>query len=187
MDTIDNKLIEKYIGGDATVFTELVARNIGLIYRYAFRMSQDSEEASDITQETFVKIWRNIHKFDVDKNFRVWVLGIAHNTAIDFLRKRKNLVFSDFDIEDGGNSITDILTDTAPLPPDIFEQSEKAELLQKALEKISTEQREVLILHYEEGLTFSEMSDILKKPLNTVKSQHRRAILSLRRILDGLS
>lgn len=185
MDTRDNELILEYIEGEAEALTEIVARNIGLVYRYAFRMTKDTEQAEDITQETFVKLWKNIHKFDLEKKFRTWLLGIAHNTAIDYLRKRKIFVFSDFDTKDEGNAIIDTLADIAPLPSEIFEQVERKQLLDRALEEISPMHREVLALYYEEGLTFNEIGEILNKPLNTVKSQHRRALESLRKILEG--
>lgn len=185
MDTRDNELILEYIEGDTEALEEIVARNIGLVYRYALRMTMDVEQAQDITQETFVKLWRNIHKFDTERNFRTWLLGIAHNTAIDFLRKRKIFVFSDFNTRDDGNEIIDTLADTAPLPPELFEQAERKELLAHALEEISPMLREVLALYYEEGLTFNEIGEILNKPLNTVKSQHRRALEALRKILEG--
>lgn len=185
MDTRDNELIIEYIEGDTEALTEIVARNIGLVYRYAFRMTKDVQQAEDITQETFVKLWRNIHKFDTEKNFRTWLLGIAHNTAIDFLRKRKIFVFSDFNTRDDGNEIIDTLADSTPLPPELFEQVERKELLDRALGEISPMHREVLVLYYVENLTFNEIGEILNKPLNTVKSQHRRAIAELRTILDG--
>ena len=184
MELEDKKLIADYLGGDTGAFAVLVTHNLKLVYRYAFRMTKNEEDAEDITQETFVKLWRNIDKFDLDKNFRTWLLGIAHNTAIDFLRKRKNFVFSDFDNEIGDFSET--IADIAPLPPEIFARAEQKNLLEVALAKLSPLAREVLVLYFEEDLTFNEISTILKKPLNTVKSQQRRALLMLRKILEDL-
>lgn len=182
MEIDDKKLIADYLEGDTEALAILVERNLKLIYRYAFRMTRDVEDAQDITQETFVKLWRNIEKFDLDKNFRTWLLGIAHNTALDLLRKKKDFVFSDFDNETGGFSET--IVDPAPLPPEIFERAEKKELLDDALGQISPTYREILTLYYEEDLTFAEIGTILNKPLNTVKSQHRRALSALKKILS---
>lgn len=186
METTDNELVAEYLDGEIESLEELIARNIDMVYRYAFRMSRDTETASDITQETFVKVWKNIKKFDLDKNFKTWLLGIAHNTAIDFLRKRKDYVFSDFDTENYGNTITETLADTALLPSEIFEHAERRELLDVALSKLPPSQREVVTLYFEDELTFGEIGDILNKPLNTVKSQQRRALASLRLILKDL-
>lgn len=182
METHDKKLIADYLEGDTNALALLIERNLKLVYRYAFRITRDVEDAKDITQETFVKVWRNIGKFDLDKNFRTWLLGIAHNTAIDLLRKKRNFVFSDFDNDDGNFSET--IVDPAPLPPEIFERAEKKELLDDALGQISPTYREILTLYYEEDLTFAEIGTILSKPLNTVKSQYRRSLSALRKILS---
>ncbi len=182
----DKKLIENYFEGDTQALTFLIECNLKLIYRYAFRMTRSKEDAEDITQETFVKLWRNIEKFDLDKNFRTWLLGIAHNTAIDHLRKRKVFVFSDFDMNEEWGGFADTVADVAPLPPELFERAEKKNLLDAALGQLSPQAREVLMLYYEEDLTFAEIGDILNKPINTVKSQHRRALLVLKNILKGI-
>lgn len=184
MEAQDKKLIADYLEGDTDALALLIERNLKLVYRYAFRLARDAEDAEDITQETFVKLWRNIEKFDVNKSFRTWLLGIAHNTAIDLLRKRRAFVFSDFDNETGDFSET--IVDTAPLPPEIFERAEKKKLLDDALGQLSPTSREILALYYEEALTFNEIGTILNKPLNTIKSQHRRAMVALRKILEGL-
>lgn len=182
METEDKKIIEDYLLGNTGAFEVLVERNLRLVYRYAFRMARDKEDAEDIAQETFAKLWRNMRKFDTDKNFRTWLLGIAHNTAIDLLRKRKDFVFSDFDNE--GGDFSETIVDPAPLPPEIFERAEKNKLLDDALGQISPASREILTLYYEEDLTFNEIGTILNKPLNTVKSQHRRALLALKKIFS---
>lgn len=186
METEDKKLITDFLEGDADALALLIERNLKLVYRYAFRITRDTEDAEDITQETFVKLWKNIEKFDSDKNFRTWLLGIAHNTSIDLLRKRKSFVFSDFETSEGGNSITETIADPSPLAPEIFEQAEKRKLLDTALAKLPFMYREVLTLYFDEDLTFSEIGEILGKPLNTVKSQQRRALESLRKILKDL-
>lgn len=180
----DKTLIVDFLAGDQSSFTHLVENNLPIIYRYAFRLTRDEGDAQDITQETFVKVWRNISKFDLNKNFRTWILAIAHNTALDLLRKKKDLVFSEFDTNEGGNTIADTLADPSPLPPEIFAHAENKKLLDHAMSKLPLNVREVLVLHYHEGLTFAEIGDILEKPLNTVKSQHKRALDSLREILE---
>jgi RNA polymerase sigma-70 factor (ECF subfamily) len=184
MDPDDKKLVTDFLEGDSEALGGLLERYLNLVYRFAFRITRDSHDAEDVTQATFIKVWHNLHKFDVEKNFRTWLLSIAHNSAIDLLRKRKSFVFSDFDTLEGGNSITDALPDPTPLPPEIFSRAEDKKFLDSALSELSPAFQEILILHHEEGLTFSEISSIVSKPLNTVKSQYRRALLTLRRNLE---
>lgn len=184
MEDEDKKLTASYLNGDTEALAKLVERNLGLVYRYGFRMTRNDEDAQDVAQETFVKLWRNIQKFDSSKNFRTWLLGIAHNTAIDLLRKKKDIIFSDVNNIEEGGSFEESIVDVAPLPLEVFEQAEQKKLLDNALGQISPASREVLILYHEENLTFAQIGAILNKPLNTVKSQYRRALVSLRKILS---
>lgn len=183
MEPDDKKLIEDYLEGDREALAELIQHNLKLVYRFVFRMVGDPQDAEEITQDTFVKLWRNIKKFNPEQNFRTWLLSIAHNTAIDLLRKRKSFVFSDFDTEEG-LGIEETIADSAPLPVEILIQAEEKKLLDGALAQLSVVHREVLALHYVEQLTFNEIRVILNKPLNTVKSHHRRALAALRKILE---
>ena len=184
MEPDDKQLLANFIEGDSTALSILIDRNLKLVYRFAYRLTHDVHDAEDITQETFVKLWRNAHKFDENKVFKTWLLSIAHNTAIDLLRKRKNFVFSDFDTALGGNSVTDTLIDFSPLPDEAYSRAEDKKMLDAALLELSPSYREILVLHHEEGLTFSEIGHIVDKPLNTVKSGYRRALLALRKVLE---
>lgn len=101
------------------------------------------------------------------------------------LRKKKSLLFSDFENDDGGNSLTESLSDSEPLPDEIFAKAEEKNILDNALAELSPAHREVLFLHYNELFTFDEIGKVLGKSLNTVKSRHRRALMKLRKILKN--
>lgn len=184
MEVDDKKLIADYLEGDSEALTALIQHNLKLVYRFAFRMVGNQQDAEEITQDTLVKLWRNAKKFNPEQNFRTWLLSIAHNTAVDLLRKRKSFVFSDFDTDER-MSIEETIADPAPLPVEILMRAEEKMLLDKALAQISFTHKEVLILHYQEQLTFNEIGVIMNKPLNTVKSHHRRGLVALRKILEG--
>lgn len=186
MEVDDRKLIEDYLAGDSEALATLIQHNLTLVYRFVFRMVSDHQEAEEVTQDTFVKVWRNAKKYNPEQSFRTWLLSIAHNTAIDLLRKRRSFVFSDFDTDDGkGMSMEESIVDPEPLPMEILMRAEEKMLLEGALAQLSLVHREVLILHYQEQLTFNEIGVILNKPLNTVKSHHRRGLAALRKILEG--
>lgn len=185
MENNDQQLVAEYLAGDKRALTELIEQNMTLIYRYALRLAQDSMSAEDITQETFVKLWRNLKKYNPQQSFRTWLLSIAHNTALDLLRKRKDFIFSELGDEVDGQGFAEMIPDPAPLPSEIFARAEQGKLLESALAQLSASSREIVILYHESGLTFAEIGVILGKPLNTVKSQYRRALLSLRKILEG--
>jgi RNA polymerase sigma-70 factor, ECF subfamily len=155
------------------------------VYNYAFRIVRDGSEAEDITQEVFVKVWKNLGKFDQEKNFKTWLFAIARNTTFDYLRKRKNIVFSELNskTEENEKSFEENLVDMEPLPDEIFMRKELGKELESALSKIRPDFREIILLHYTEKLTFEEISGIVDKPLNTVKSHHLRALSALRKLL----
>ena len=98
--TTDIELLEAYLDGDEQAFKILINRYTPLLYNFVARLA-GRESAPDIVQEIFIKVWKNIRKFDIEKaSFKTWVFTIAKNTATDFLRKKKDLHFSDLDIDD---------------------------------------------------------------------------------------
>jgi RNA polymerase sigma-70 factor (ECF subfamily) len=169
----DEKLIDNYLKGDEQSLEVLIRRYLKPIYSFCFRFVGNSQEAEDITQEIFLKVWRNLKKFKKEKNFKGWLFTIAKNTCFDFLRKKKKI--STLSLEKYF-----YLVDFNPLPNEISEKESLKEKIQEAIEKLSSKTREILNLYYNQGLTFREIAQTLNEPINTVKSRHRRAIEILR-------
>jgi len=185
IDRDDIQLIEDYLSGDENAFGLIISRYLKLVYNFVHRFSGNSDDTPDIVQEVFIKVWKNLKKFDLDKNFKTWLFAIARNTAIDWLRKKKNILFSELDlhIEENEKSFEESVADTEPLPDEIFQRKELKKELENALQKIKPDFREIILLHYTENLTFEEISEMVGRPLNTTKSHHHRALHSLRKIL----
>lgn len=179
----DEQLVTDYLKGDEKALEILVSQYLKPIYNFAYRYVGDTHYAEDITQEVFVKMWRNLKKFDQTRKFKTWIFNIAKNASIDFLRKKKAIPFSVFDNEEGENIITDNLIDTAPLAPEIFDREDLAQKLLAAIDRLSLKYRSVIFLHYNNHFTFQEIADSLEEPLNTVKSRHRRALIEIKKIL----
>ena len=186
----DEQIVALYKEGNKEVFKVLIDRYTSLLYNFTARLT-DKNNANDIVQETFIKVWKNLHKFDGAKaSFKTWIFTIAKNTTTDFLRKKKSLLFSDLEKNEderdfeSSNSFSENITDKELLPDEALQKIQDSDFLNKTLEKISLNHRTILILHYQEDMTFDQIGKILKKPLNTVKSQHRRAIIELRKILS---
>ena len=176
----DEQLVIEYFSDSPESFDQLVSRYIKPIYNFLYSMSKDKEVAEELTQETFLKVWKSLKKFQVEKNFKVWIYIIARNVLLDWFRKKKNISFSQLDISED-NTFEDTIIDTEPLPPEIFEQKEIAEELSSALDEISPEYKLIISLHDREDMTFEEIAEITSKPMNTVKSQYRRGIMALRK------
>ncbi len=186
MDRSDEDLISAYLKGDELAFAELTRRNLAGVYSFIARFVGNAEEADDITQETFFKAWKSLKKYNSrTSKFKTWLLRIARNSAIDFLRKKKHVPFSQFETEEGVNVLTETVPDTEELPDALLIKLEDAKELRKTLEKLPPKAREVLLLYYTNDLTFEDIGEMLGEPANTVKSRHRRALQSLRKILQG--
>ncbi len=183
--TTDQNLIASYLKGESDALAELFQRYLQSIYNFSYRLVSNAADAEEITQETLLKVWRHLKKYDRKKSFRTWIFTIAHRTAIDWLRKKNPKVFSDFENENKENPIVDTLADSGPLPDILASRAGDRAWLEQAIAQLNPGDREILTLHYQNGLTFDEISAIVGKPLNTVKSQHRRALLKLRAWADA--
>jgi len=168
---------------DENAFAELTKRYLKPVYNFVCRLSGSAHDAEDITQDTFLKAWKNLKKYRPEENFKTWIFTIARNTTIDWFRKKKDHSFSEFETANSGNVITDTLADNSPLPNEILATAENKDFADNLLKKLSPENREILLLHYNNDLTFKEIAKILGKPLNTVKSQYRRALIVLKKTL----
>jgi RNA polymerase sigma-70 factor (ECF subfamily) len=142
-------------------------------------------EAEDLTQETFVKVWRNLDKFDQTRSFRNWLLTIAQNTSLDYLKKKKSVPFSQFETENGDNQLIDGLADKTPLVSQVLENRDKIDWLVGSLPELSEKSRQIINLHHDKELTFREIAEQLDEPINTVKSRYRRALIDLKNIFEN--
>jgi RNA polymerase sigma-70 factor (ECF subfamily) len=180
----DDELIDKYEEGDEAALEELFKRHTKDVYRFVYRMTRDHESAEDIVQNAFVKAWKHIEGYRRGGTFRTWLLSIAHNAAIDFLRKRKQLSFSDVAGPDDSLDISETIADQAPLPDELVDRVIEKRALDEMLSELPAIYREVLTLRYEHDLEFAEIAAITRDPLETIRSRHRRGLGLLRAIIE---
>ncbi|MEI8337638.1 MAG: RNA polymerase sigma factor [bacterium] len=185
MDIDDNQLVKDYLDGIEGSFEILVKRYTRPLYSFVWRLCGNKESSEDIVQDTFLKVWKNIKKFDPEKNFRVWIYTIARNSTYDFLRKKKLIMFSEMNNIEDESTFEENIADTAPIADKLFEEKETAETINQAIKGLSEKYREVVILRHETGMTFEDISDTLKEPMNTVKSRYRRAIIQMQESLKS--
>jgi len=127
----DQELIAAYLAGDEKSLEILIKQYLKPIYSFVYHFVGSKSDAEDITQEVFVRIWRNIKKYDPKKSFKTWIFSIAKNASIDFLRKsrsasggKKVLPFSEFEDGEGRNFIFDTLADPSFLPEKLIDRVE---------------------------------------------------------------
>ncbi len=207
MDRLDQQLVADYIAGDEKSLEILIKRYLKPIYSFVCRYIGNSQDAEDITQEVFMKVWRNLKKFDQQKSFKTWIFSIAKNTSIDWIRKKKAIPFSNFENEEGKNLLTETLADSAPLPNEIFERACISEMLNTAMSQLAPKYRMVLFLRYNwqrgrnesslsfrpsepirgfaynDHFNFREIAEAFGESIHTTKSRHRRALIQLKKLL----
>src|ERR1700744_165295 len=116
MDRSDEELITAYLSGEEAAFGELTQRHLRGVYSFALRLVGDAAAADDISQETFLKAWKSLKKYnEKSRKFKTGWLRIAGNTAIDYLRKKKHVPLSHFENEAGGNVLAETVADTEEL------------------------------------------------------------------------
>jgi RNA polymerase sigma-70 factor (ECF subfamily) len=183
MEKTDQELVSGYFEGDTSALDALVTRHLKSIYNFAWRQTGNAEEANDIAQDVFVKAWKNLKRYDPNQNFKTWIMAIARNTSIDWLRKRRSLSFSDLDNKYTEETFEETLVDKEPLPDEVFEKGEAKGVVEGLMKELTEVQRSAVTLRINEDLPFEEIATIMKKPVNTVKSYYRRGLLAMRKKL----
>ena len=179
----EKELISRAKKGDVSAFEELIAGYEKKVYNTVYRFFNNSEDAMDITQEIFIKVYTSLHSFREDSSFSTWIYRIAVNTCIDFLRKKKDETLPIKDEMPLGNDLKH--SSYTQLPEDFVEKQELKEVLLKAINTLPKEQRICVILRDIQGFSYTEMSDILMCSLGTIKSRLSRGRRALREKLKS--
>lgn len=175
----DQQLIEEYLEGDAKSFEHLLDRYLSLVVNFLNSIVGNRQSAEDLSQEVFVKVWRNIKKFHTEKNFKTWLLVIAKNTALDYLRKQKIKSWEFDSLDDEEKGALD-LPSLEPLPDEILSRKELVVEINNLVNALNSSERTLIELYYREQMTFEEIAEILGESVNSTKSRHRRLLLKLR-------
>ena len=145
----------------------LVERHSRAVYNLAYRILGDRSDAEDVAQETFLKAFQRLDTFRLDRRFAPWLLRITHNTAVDVLRRLRP---DSKDIKQVGAVATD-----RPGPAAALEQSELKALLERGLRQLRPAYPASLVLRYQEGLGYAELSTVMGIPEGTAKTYVHRA------------
>jgi RNA polymerase sigma factor (sigma-70 family) len=184
----DAGIVRRCLAGDERAYRELVERYQRPVYTVAFRMVRSAEDAEDVTQETFVRVFRALDRYDPARSFEAWLFTITTRLCIDLLRRRKvrPVPLVRRDPESDEEQITDV--EDPGLRPD--EQATHAEEEQRArtlIESLPPHYRIVVVLRHQQDLSYEEIAETLHLPLGTVKARiHRARALLKDRLGDEL-
>ncbi|MCB9492610.1 MAG: sigma-70 family RNA polymerase sigma factor [Dehalococcoidia bacterium] len=188
MDETDLNLVKRSRNGDRDAFRILVERHQRRVFGLCFGMVRNKDDAMDLVQETFVKVFKNLDSFEGQSSFYTWTYRIATNVCIDFLRRANryrtvdydDAIQRDEDAEDAGS----ILPSRLGLDPArVYGRKELLEKIEEALQKLSPAHRQAILLREVEGLSYQEMADVLEISIGTVMSRLHHARKNMQRLL----
>ncbi len=183
-------LVRRCIAGDAAAWEEIVQVNSRRIYNICYRFTGSASDADDLTQEVFIKIYRTLSSYDVNRGaFMTWVTTVTRNLLVDHFRKARQDRMTDSldaapsDHEDA-MPLSERIPDGAPAPDSNVKSRETREAVHAALQKLSPELREAVILRDLQDMDYREIAVTLKVPEGTVKSRINRGRAELARLLQ---
>jgi RNA polymerase sigma-70 factor (ECF subfamily) len=171
----DEKWVRQTLAGSEEAFAEIVQRYQRPVFSVVVRMVRDAGLAEDLTQETFIKAFRALKSFDPKRKLSSWLFTIAHNTAIDHLRK-KSLQIVPLEAETEGQDLLETLPAADSETPERAAMSHELALaFEQELRAMRPEYAEILVLRFQEGLAYEEISEVTGLPIGTVKTHLFRA------------
>lgn len=184
-DDRDLELIERFQDGDLSAFDELMKRYKKQILAYVYKKigKRSWEDAEDLTQVVFMKVFKALPRWEPRAKFSTWLYRIAHNVCIDYhrakSRKTPSYSIDDEEIIYGTPSTKDVYSD----PEKVAVEKETGKMIRDAIEQLSDRQKEVFVLYHYHGLKIKEIAEVLGLAEGTVKIHQHRAVQKLREIL----
>ena len=185
-------LVRRCVAGDAAAWEEIVQKYHRRIYNICYRFAGSANDAEDLTQEVFIKIYRTLNTYDVERGaFMTWVTTMTRNLLVDHFRKTKNERITDsLEATPSGHEdampLSERIPDQGPTPDAGVQSRETSEAVHQALQKLSPELREAVILRDLQDMDYREIATVLRVPEGTVKSRINRGRAELARLLQRI-
>src|SRR2546426_11383041 len=180
------QFVSRLQANEDAAYDELVRVYSTSIYHVAYRMLGDGADASDVVQDIFLKIFRNIGGFKGEAALKTWIFKIAFSEILNRLRwwkRRHRYATLSLDESPNGNTPGDGVADAGPTPEEVLQAKEREDAIQQALRRLSHEHRSIIVLRDIEGFSYTEIADVLGISMGTVKSRLARARADLKKSL----
>ena len=183
-------VLGRCLSGDAPAWEQIVQRYHRRIYNLCYRFAGSTEDAQDLTQEVFIKIYRTAGSFDSAKaSFTTWLTTVTRNLLVDHYRRERDArmtasIDAPLSGDDDAPSMADRLASSAPSQHELAERRQRAELIHRALLEVSADLREAVILRDLQEMEYKEIAQVLGVPEGTVKSRINRGRAELARLLQ---
>jgi RNA polymerase sigma-70 factor, ECF subfamily len=183
-------LVRRCVAGDVVAWEEIVHQYHRRIYNLCYRFAGSADDAQDLTQEVFIKMYRTLGSYDVDRGaFVTWVTTVTRNLLVDhFRRSKQDRVTDSLDVpaseHEDAMPLSDRIEDKGPAPDASVQSRETRETVHRALQKLSPELREAVVLRDLQDMDYREIAAVLRVPEGTVKSRINRGRAELARLLQ---
>jgi RNA polymerase sigma-70 factor (ECF subfamily) len=183
------QLVRRCLAGDSSAWEEIVRLHNRRIYNLCYRFTNSQDDAQDLTQDVFIRVYRTLASYDAGKGaFTTWITTLTRNLLVDhFRRSKQDRVTDSIDAglreEEDSLSLGSRLEDPGPTPDDRLASKETQKLVQQALARLSPELREAVILRDLQDMDYKEIAHVLRVPEGTVKSRINRGRTELGRLL----
>jgi RNA polymerase sigma-70 factor (ECF subfamily) len=182
----DELLISRCQKGDRSAFDALINKYSARAYQYAFRLTRNPEEASDVVAEGFVRVYNALPNFKGQSAFTTWLYRIMTNCFLDIRKKEKSRATTSIEtaISTSEGDVELQIEDESASPQDAIERSERERRFEKAVTNLPEYQRAMIVMYHGEMMAYEEIAAALDLPIGTVKSRLNRARLTLRDLLQ---
>jgi len=183
-------VIKRCLGGDASAWEEIVRLHNRRIYNICYRFTGSQDDAEDLTQEVFIRIYKTLKSYDLERGaFTTWITTMTRNLLVDHFRKSKQDRVTDSmdaspSADEEAPTLGEHIQDEKPRPDETVATKQTQRMVQMALQKLSPELREAVILRDLQDMDYREIADALKVPEGTVKSRINRGRTELARLLS---
>ncbi|MFD2114518.1 RNA polymerase sigma factor SigW [Paenibacillus yanchengensis] len=182
---MDNHLARLTLKGDQRAFAELVSLYQDKLFHMSYRMLGNRQEAEDVVQDTFLRVYKNLHRFDISLKFSTWIYRIATNVCIDRLRRRRptyslDAESSDYEGLDGYSMMPS--DETTPESELILTDTQR--IIREAIQSLPPKYKTIMALRYMNELSLQEISEIVEMPVTTIKTRVHRGREMLRKKLE---
>lgn len=167
----DEELVSAVLEGDQERFGDLVERYQGRLVNYLFRLLRNADDAHELAQEVFLKVYQVLDRYDPQYKFSTWLFRVAQNAAIDQIRRRRLKLVSLHQEDAGGESRDWDLPSPERSPYGQLRNQERGGAIQQAIEALPWEYRELILLRHYGELAYEEIAQLKKMPLGTVKNK----------------
>ena len=177
----DSELILCFKQGKSEAFEEIVMRYQAPLYSYILTITKNADISNDVLQDVFIRVYKNIDKYNEENKLKNWLFTLTRNLTMDYFRKNSIKLLPLENKDDEEFSVIDTISDSESQPIDIVTENDKTKRINKALNKLNADERELIVL--KDSMTFQEIAEMQNKPIGTLLSKFNRALKKLKAIL----